>query len=64
MVLRVREVSVPPYQPWCMYQPVLGVPPTSAHHMIMNVFKGTVNLKHLSPGSWAGSSWNLKLHYH
>lgn len=51
MVLRVKEVSVPQYQPWCMYRPViLCVPQASAHSMVMNVFKGTVNLNHLSSG--------------
>jgi hypothetical protein len=51
MVLRVKEVSVSQYQPWCMYRPViLCVPPVSAHRMVVNVSKGTVNLKHLSPG--------------
>jgi len=51
MVLRVKEVSVPQYQPWCKYRPViLCVPQALAHTMVMNVFKGTVSLKHLSSG--------------
>jgi hypothetical protein len=45
-VLRVKEVLALQCEAWYMYGPViLYMPPALLHCMVMNAFKGTVNLR-------------------